>query len=356
MIMSRPEFIEAIRDIYTEACNLREGENVLIVADSRMPHEIANDFLVQAHLAGAFPTILTSPTRLLKPGEHHAQSWPAALETAFPSADLVIDLCGVWGDFVTQALRGKTRVLAMSWGWEGAEFVDRTVDLWQRVDREKMKREVRAIAKALDGASEMRVTGRDGTDFVVDIRDSVYSKNDGYLWDADTQEFVSKYEVYPPSHPGLFIPQGRANGTLAIHAYMNTEAESVDLRDQPVLLDIKDSKIVAVHGEGDKVAQFREYIDIYCSDEDIKGPCHAFFGLNPKAKLDTKHIELERYRGALTWGWGDSATVFDLLGHDLEAVEGTIHWDLITVGSTVSIDGQVVLESGRYTDLITQSS
>ena len=343
----RPEFVQLVETIYREMCNLQAGEDVLIITDSRTPHEVAATWMSQAMIEGATASIMTVPAPPPYPPGVITGPWPRALVDAVDSVDLIIDMSGVWDDFVGAALSRGARMLTASWGWGGAELEATLIRTMAHVDIHALRREAGHLAGLFTQAKTMHVTSESGTDLTVDLSGLSGEAHDGFLWDHERKQWKTSYAILPPAQPGLWLPPGRCRGTLAVDAYLDPEARIHDTRVQPALFTIQNGRIAKVEGKGAEVNRFREWLETRAAAESSRmGPVHCLLGTNPQAKLLSRHIEFERVRGAITWGWGDSSVIAEMSGIEIETVAAPIHWDTMLVDPTVELDGRVLVQDG----------
>lgn len=75
------------------------------------------------------------------------------------------------------------------------------------------------------------------------------------------------------------------------------------------------------------------------------GPVHANIGTNPQAKL-SQHLEFERLRGTITFGFGDDAMLRQLTETSESGVSSPVHWDAMALLPTIALDDDVIVESG----------
>jgi 2,5-dihydroxypyridine 5,6-dioxygenase len=343
----RPEFVQLVESIYRDMCNLRAEENVLIITDSRTPHEVAATWMSQAMTKGATAAIMTVPAPPPYPPGIITGPWPRSLVDAVDNVDLIIDMSGVWDDFIGAAVSRGARMLTVSWGWGGAELEDTLIRTMAHTDIHALRREADYLAGLFTQARTMRVTSESGTDLTMDLSGLAAEAHDGFLWDPEKLEWKSRYAILPPAQPGLWLPPGRCSGTLGVDAYLDPEARLHDMRAQPATLTIENGKIAKVEGRGAGVSRFREWLETRAAHESSQaGPIHWLLGINPQAKLLSHHIEFERVRGAITWGWGDSSVIAGMSGMEIDTVAAPIHWDTMLVDPTVELDGRVLVQDG----------
>jgi leucyl aminopeptidase (aminopeptidase T) len=215
------------------------------------------------------------------------------------------------------------------------------------VDIHSLRREANHIADLFTQAKTLRVTSGSGTDLTVDLSGLEGNPEDGFLWDPAKKGFKTTYAILPPAQPGVWLPPGRCQGTLAVDAHLDPEARIHDRRDQPAVLTIGGGRIVKVEGIGEKVSRFREWLDTRTSDETSRtGPVHCIIGTNPQARLLSEHIESGRVLGAITWGWGDSSIMFQMGGTDIDAVTAPLHWDTMLVDPAGKLDDRLIVQDG----------
>ena len=87
----RPEFIPVVHTIYTEMSNLRSGEEVVIIADSRTPANVVNAFFGEALSFGASVQALLVKTPP-PPSVQTSIVWSKTIAAATTAADLIVDL------------------------------------------------------------------------------------------------------------------------------------------------------------------------------------------------------------------------------------------------------------------------
>ncbi|MBM4197383.1 MAG: hypothetical protein FJ197_09875 [Gammaproteobacteria bacterium] len=79
------------------------------------------------------------------------------------------------------------------------------------------------------------------------------------------------------------------------------------------------------------------------------GPIHANIGLSQHARL-TEHLEWERVRGGMVFGFGDNSLLAPFVGAQFETSRSGVHWDAQVLRPTVRVDDRVLVEKGIVGD------
>jgi leucyl aminopeptidase (aminopeptidase T) len=72
---------------------------------------------------------------------------------------------------------------------------------------------------------------------------------------------------------------------------------------------------------------------------------HANIGTNPQAKL-SQHLEFERLRGTITFGFGDNALLTQLTKTATSGVSSAVHWDVMALLPTITLDDRAIVTAG----------
>jgi leucyl aminopeptidase (aminopeptidase T) len=139
---------------------------------------------------------------------------------------------------------------------------------------------------------------------------------------------------YPSGYRGGFlggqlaflgIPQ-TIEGTVVIDSFLWPPAE-IGVLTEPIILKFKAGKLIQISGNSEKVDMLtRRFEDETASLE------HVCFGFNPGARFTGKIVEAERVFGCLNIGFGS----------------GLLHVDGVMRNPTVLLDGEVILDDGKF--------
>ena len=130
------------------------------------------------------------------------------------------------------------------------------------------------------------------------------------------------------------------NGTIVYDGSVNPPDE-LGLLKEPVKLDIRNGRVVRVHGSRSAGVYDRWLRSFH--DENMFIPAHISYGCNPGAKLTGNVLEDERIWGVLEWGLGNQSESFGALN-----TRAASHSDGITLKPTLEGDGQLIIKDGKY--------
>lgn len=346
----KPEFLVVVDKIYRDMCNLQPGTRVLIITDSRTPRHVVTVFMGAAMAMGASVSVSENPMPpppTLQPGFE----WNPMVKAAAREAELIIDLAVGYADFMAEAVERGARIMSPGDGTGGHHIEDTLIRTMLSIDIEELRNEAIAIAELFTNAKTLRMTSEEGTDFELDISDLEGVTSDEYLWNKEKQEFTGTWSALPPAAPGIIIPKGRGNGVMAVDGFLLYEpAYDHEKPTGPVFLTFEDGKIVNVEGEPLFAGRLNHWLDAQPDDSAQYGPVHLNLGLNPRAML-TQHPEFEKLRGTICCGIGDSSLLIRMWhGFDLEPNVSHMHWDILLMRPTLTLDDTVVCKDGFIVD------
>jgi leucyl aminopeptidase (aminopeptidase T) len=341
----RPEFLQVVDIIYREQCNLQPGTKVLIISDSRTPRHVLSAFMGVAMAMGAEVMVAENkvpPPPSIQPGV----KWNSMVIGASKEADLIVDMAVGYAKFIVDAVMRGTRVIMPGDGtgaWHIEESLIRTI---LAADIHALRREADKIAALFTKADTCRITSEEGTDFEISLNGIEGEAVDGFLWDPDKGEWKSDWEITPPAQPGVTVPKGRGDGIIAVDGFLLYEpAYDHETPPSPVFLTIEKGKLVDVNGHPLMAGRLKNWLESLPDDSGTYGPVHFNLGTNPRAML-TQHLEFERIRGTIDFGFGDNSLLAPLMGGDFPTVKSDVHWDVLIMRPTMSLDGAVVVENG----------
>jgi len=191
-----------------------------------------------------------------------------------------------------------------------------------------------------------RISSEEGTDFEISLEGIDGEAVDGFLWDPDKGEWKSDWEITPPAQPGVTIPKGRGDGIIAVDGFLLYEpAYDHETPPSPVYLTIEKGKLVDVKGHPLLAGRLRNWLKSLPDDSGYYGPVHFNLGTNPRAML-TQHLEFERIRGTIDFGFGDNSLLAPLMGGDFATVKSDVHWDTLIMRPTMKLGDATVVENG----------
>jgi leucyl aminopeptidase (aminopeptidase T) len=342
----KPEFLVVVDKIYREMCNLQPGTKVLIISDSRTPRHVISVFMGMAMSMGAQVSVSENPMPpppTLQPG----YEWNPMVKAAAREADLILDLAVGYADFMAEAVERGARIMSPGDGTGGHHIEDTLIRTMLAADIHALRKEANAIADLFTGATTLRMTSDEGTDFELDLSGLEGISSDEFLWDPDKKKHTGTWAALPPAAPGVVIPKGRGNGVMAVDGFLLYEpAYDHERPTGPVFLTFRNGKIVEVSGERLFAGRLRHWLEAQPNDSAAYGPVHLNLGLNPRAML-TQHPEFEKLRGTVCCGIGDSSLLTRMWhGSHLEANVSHMHWDILLMRPNLYLDGTAICESG----------
>lgn len=347
----RSELVSIVNTIYTEMAHLQPDTDVLVIADSRTAPDDVELFVGQARALGATAQALLIPT---PPSATFQTSltYSPTIVAATTKADLIVDLSVGYAQFMVDAVKRGARIISPGDGTGHENLAEVLIRTVGRVDLHKLRREADRIAAAFAAASVCHISSDAGTDLTIDLEGLGGDSGDGFLWDEDRQEWKTSWALVPGAQPGVLLPPRRCNGWIAIDGFLLWEPDDIEFPSTPVRLHVTDSQIDAVEGDAwhaPRLLRWLHSVDVQKDGSPFHGPVHANIGTNPQAKL-SQHLEFERLRGTITFGFGDDAMLSELLEAEKETVSSPVHWDAMALLPTIRLDDETIVDEGVIKD------
>jgi leucyl aminopeptidase (aminopeptidase T) len=362
---------ELAQRLVTQSAAVKEGE-VVMITGRQQDAELMENIAVEVAKAGGYPMVDYSSDRLSKrlffdvPDTYDAR--PDALGAKLADVlDVVISL----GNGTTENLfegADPKRVATRSKAGEAVQQAFRrnnvrTVDVgnnlyptaW-RAERYGMSEEALAsmfwnginvdyaelqargeqVKAALAGGKELRITNPNGTDLVVQVQGRPVGVSDGIISADDLKEGGSAVSVYLPAGEVFVTPvPGTATGkVVATRSFFR--GKQVD----DLTLTFAEGKLTAMAGSGPGFADMKAAYDAI---EDVRKDLFAYvdLGINPNIKLAAESkVGNWVPAGAVTLGMGNNLWA----GGDNSV---PYQEDISLQGSTVTMDGKVIVENGE---------
>ena len=311
---------KSIQTVLLDCLGLREGENVVIVAD---PHpervEIAKDLVAGAREAGAEAVLIEMSER-----ESHGAEPPATVAAAILTSDVFIAP-------TTKSLSHTTaRKEANERGVRAATMPQITRAMLERTmsaDYAEVKRRSQALAALLSSGSTVRIQSDKGTDLTFGIEG-----REGISDDGDLREKGSFGNL--PAGEGFIAPvEGTATGSIVFDGSVVPFSE---LLTEPIT--VRMSEGFAVDFAGGRADEWRSHMEPH--GRDAFNLAELGIGTNEKATLTGNILEDEKIIGTVHLAFGDNHTFGG-------TVSVPSHLDGLVTAPTVEIDGKRVLEAGN---------
>lgn len=321
--------------LINEMFQLKEGENVVISADTSSSMEVVDAVASSARAAGGRVMVVTFPT----PGGVGQAADPDIPVDAFTAAvkvaDVWIELNHQWLIYSTpytiaEKENKKLRYLCMD---------DFTPEVLMRiigsVDCKSLKEFQLAAHDMHKKAKKVRATTPAGTDVEFDIDPS-------YVFTCDYGETNVPGMHMCPGQLNVIPKFGTVNGTIVFDGSITPPfGRKVS---EPVKLTVENSKIVKIEG-GSDATMFEKWLKDF-NDEGMLKMAHMAYGFNPGAQLTGNVVEDERIWGCTEWGIG-FVSAEEAPPYGQNAVS---HSDGICLSTSVWLDGHQIMKDGKIVD------
>jgi len=350
------------KQVVNKSMRITEGENVFIYA-VREAFDLAEAIALECDVVGAKPMVVTYSDEYMKksltmPSEKHVEimgkQWLKALEASdayiaigIPAlSEVPVSRVGAWRrsrKHFTDVLEKKgirwvnirypTPNRAKESGVTLAKSRNVILSALDIEYGELLEKGSR-IVKAVYGSKKIQVTSEQGTDIEFRVENRKWIIDDGVIGPEDIEA----------GDVGLNLPCGEvfvapiettAEGT----AFFNVPTNYWGHRISGLKLEFKDGKIVDYDAEEGR-QEFKRALDAATGDKDKIA--EFAIGLNPKARfindilvdekvLGSIHIAIGNNKGPAYGGKNNSS----------------LHWDLVMMGPTVSVDGKTIMKDGK---------
>jgi leucyl aminopeptidase (aminopeptidase T) len=305
----------AVRAVVHDCLAIRPGESVLVISDPPLL-TLGQAFREAAKEAGADAVLALMDEREMD-GAEPPRSVAGALEA-----------CDVFIAPTTRSLsHTAARKRANDRGARGATMPGVNEDMLARVmaiDFDTMAARSDAVAVLLDRAGEALVTCPRGSDLRLNLQDRPGRPDDGRLTEPGTFGNLPCGES--------FIAPLSGEGTIVA-----ASLAPLGLSDQPAVLTVRDGHIVGA--EGGLGSEFLALLQGH--GEKGTNLAELGVGTNDRAQLTGHVLEDEKILGTVHVAFGASAGI----GGNVSV---PIHLDVVVTEATLVVDGQTVLDAGRY--------
>ena len=313
----------------TELARVKEGENLLILADINTNMDIA-----EACLAAGFEK--TSNAQLLiirKILDNEKGGLNPVIHNAVVNSDVVIGLFKGSKFFSTntrkEAVKRGTRIISTQPGGIEEYIIQAVVE----VDFQKMRKNAELMADLWEKSKNCHITSSIGTDVSFNLQERPIHIGDGAAKEPGEVQFFPGVQV-------LVAPiEETINGKIVVDGVIVPGG----LVSSPVTIKIERGVIVNIEGKSD-ANSWKSWLSSL-NDPTIYYLSHFNVGLNPKAKMNNNETESERAIGAVTFGFG----------HQPEFLKGNIttgkyHTEVVLASPTIYIDDKVVSKNNKLNE------
>ena len=305
----------AVRAVVRECLGVREGEEVLVVADP-VTQRIGERLRDEAGEAGGEAVLAVISER-----PSHGAEPPRSIAEAMAASDVLL------APTMQSLSHTAARKRATDNGARAATLPGVTEEMLARAmsaDMEGLRRKGHAVAEALDDASEARITDANGTDLALDLsgRDAI----------PDAGELTE---------PGAFgnLPCGEGfispvsgGGTLVVDGSL----AGIGRVGEPVELVVEGGHLTSARG-----GQGMAFMDLLTAHgEDGTNVAELGIGTNEKAILTGEILEDEKIAGSCHVAFGASAGIGG-------TIQVPVHLDVIVMKPSVELDGEAIVRDGE---------
>lgn len=315
--------LESAYNVLKNGLNVKKDEEILIVADDKQQSILVEAFTTAGHLLEAktgvamYPTVLKQNQEPMKFIEESLKSVDAAIVLPVVSITHV--------EAIRQARKVGTRVLVCS-GLDERMMIGAV-----NADYNKLSQLTNRYVKLFNQADQVRVTCPNGTDVTLSVKGRSTMAVDGICNEPGAWNFA------PAGTTATAPVEGTTSGCIVFDGSL----APFGVVDQPVILEVKDGKIVSIEG-GKTAEKFRSLLFSF-ENENVYNIAEIGIGTNDKAELSGKLIEDERILGTVHFGIGKSLNIGGI-------VDAPFHTDGMIMKPTVYIDTQIVVEEGKIVE------
>ena len=305
----------AVRAVVRDCLGVKQGEEVLVVCNPPT-QGLGERLRGEAAEAGADAVLAVVAERA-----SHAAEPPRSVAELMAACDVLL------APTVQSLSHTAARKRATEAGARAATLPGVTEDMLARVmsaDMEGLRRKGRAVAEALDRASEARITDANGTDLHLDLSGREAIPDAGELTEPGAFGNL-------PCGEG-FISPVTGEGTLVVDGSM----AGIGLAEEPVELVVEGGHLTSARG-GQGMA-FMELLTEH--GEEGTNVAELGIGTNEKAKLTGETLEDEKIEGTCHVAFGASAGIGG-------TVQVPVHLDCVVMKPTVELDGEPIVRSGE---------
>jgi leucyl aminopeptidase (aminopeptidase T) len=305
----------AVHAVVHDCLDVKEGEEALIICNP-VTQRVGERLREEAAAAGA-DAVLT----VISERPSHGAEPPRSVAEAMSAADVVL------APTAQSLSHTAARKRATDAGARCATLPGVTEEMLARVmsaDMEGLRRKGHAVAEALDGASEARITDANGTDLRLDLagRDAI----------PDAGELAARGAFGNLPCGESFISPAGGNGSLVIDGSL----AGVGLVDEPVQMVVEGGHLTSARG-GAGMA-FMELLTVH--GDDATTIAELGIGTNERAILTGDVLEDEKIQGTCHIAFGASAGI----GGNVQV---PVHLDCVVMKPTLELDGEAIIRDGE---------
>lgn len=306
--------IDGAKTAVTTCMGVKKGEDVLILTDTEK-EEIGEALFAVAQEVKANAMIVK-----MQPGTRHGEEPPKPVAEMMKFVDVIIAPTQ-YSVTHTQARKRANRAGARVATMPGI-ITKMMSSGGMTADFKEVEKQVKKLAKILEGAKTVKIQTEVGTDLEVSV--------EGRNWYKDTGICHKKGEFINLPAGEVFIApkEGTANGKLII------DGAFWEILKDLVIIDVKDGYAKKITGAKEIAKQVSK------RGKEGRNIAEVGIGMNPKAKIIGNVLEDEKVMGTVHVALGDNST----FGGRCRA---GIHIDGIIKSPTLLVDDETIMEKGK---------
>ena len=315
MINQVPDLTPSVQTVVHRCLAVKPGEDVVVIVDGGT--RAIGEALREEATGASADAVLA----VMDPREMDGNEPPPAIAAALTACDVFIAP-------TTRSLSHTTaRKRASDDGVRGATMPGVTEEMLARVmavDFDVMAGRSRAVAALLDAADVAHVTCPRGSDLTLDI-----SGRRGIADDGDLTARGAFGNL--PCGEGFIAPLSGEGRVVA------SSVGPLGISDEPATLTVRHGLVVSA--EGGLGPEWLKLLDVH--GEPGHNLAELGVGTNDRAELTGLVLEDEKILGTVHVAFGASAGIGG-------TVAVPIHLDVVVLKASLEIDGQPVLQDGRF--------
>jgi 2,5-dihydroxypyridine 5,6-dioxygenase len=312
--------------------NIKDGETVIITADTESDFRVVNATAREVFTLGAKPMIVAFPAPNGVGKAADPEIPLEALTGALQNSDVWIEFNNKWLLYSTafeNAYKLNKRLKYICLVGMNADIMIRTIG---KVNIPKLEEFLIMISDITHKAKTIKMKTLAGTD--VSFENHPLRPMNIHSGKIP----VGSYEMLPGQiswTPNLET----INGTIVFDGSINPP---IGLLKEPVVLRIEKGMISKIE-QGRESNAFANWLESF-NDPQMYQMAHISYGFNPGAKLTGNVLEDERVWGATEWGIGYVGTK---LAPDLGGIPAASHTDGICLETSIWLDEVQILDKGK---------
>ncbi|MFW6038493.1 MAG: aminopeptidase [Candidatus Saliniplasma sp.] len=320
------------RTLVRDIMEVKEGDNVVITADTNSNEEVVKATAAEVFTAGGKPLVVwnATPEGVGKAADDMLPQ--KTLAGALKEADVWIEFNEQWLLYSTvfdKTMEANDQIRYICLVEMNPDMMVRTIG---RVDIPKLAKFLKLAAKKTGDAKKVKVTTPAGTHLE-------FENHPEREMIVHTGDVIRGKSAMLPGQISWAPKFETINGTLVFDGSL---VPPIGLLDNPIKLTIEKGKVVDIDG-GREAQQFKNWLESF-DDENMYQLAHISYGFNPGAKLTGNIVEDERIWGGTEWGIGNVGS--KLLSEREGGIDAASHCDGICVNSSVWLDGEQLLDEG----------